>query len=334
MNNLPASQSEDMMAYIKPRKKSTAAKIVFLFAVVTIVAAICITAFRGTSGKFHDFLNGIFKGGEETSQSTPSTPPAQSEGTTNIYEFDPALVPEGAHGVIPADLSADMQGKLIDNKTELEISTAQGGLAKAADGKIRVLLINTHPYESYAPDEISSYGEDFSATGGEDGVKTLAQDIVLRLLSLGIGAEYLDTGVTSGKNSYADAYTVINEYLSKHPDILYVIDIHRGALLDSSGNMLRPITVKDDELYAQMKFSVGASCNGWENTLASVNTLFSQIYGDFKTLLMPTEISASRLNQHLPATVFTLDVGTCGNIYEEAERTARYFARIFAEAVK
>ena len=50
--------------------------------------------------------------------------------------------------------------------------------------------------------------------------------------------------------------------------------------------------------------------------------------------MMPTEISTSRLNQHLPATVFTVEIGACGNRLEEAVRTARAFGEVLAAAIQ
>lgn len=330
-NNLPTSGSEDMMAYIKPRKKSTASKIVFLFAIVAIVAAIIIMAYKSSSGKFRGFLDNLF--GKESSSTTTTTENVTPPETTNIYMFDNSLVPEGASGVIPVDLSAEKQGTVYDNKTQLTLSTAQGGLAKANDGKTRVLIVNTHPFEKYTDEVITAYDGNFSASGDENNVADIARDMVIKLVSLGVVAEYLDTGVTAGQNSYENAYKVISEYLTSHPDIRYIIDVHRGTLLDSSGNMLRPVAVNDDEVYAQMKFTVGGAGAGWENVLASVNTLAAQISGEFPAFLMPTEITDSRLNQHLPATVLTLEIGSCANSITEAEKSAEYFAVKFASAV-
>lgn len=333
MNNLPVSESEEMMPYIKQRKKSAASKTVFLFAVVAIVAAIAITAFR-SSEKLKSFISGIFGKAAESSESTSTT--ESTEGTAaekGLYYFDSSLVPEGNLGVIPCDLSVDSLGKMFENGTDYEVGTAKGTLGKADDGKVRVLIVCTHPYEAFTADILTYYSDDFTPLGGENTVAELARSMARKLISLGIGAEYLDTGVTSGKNSYADAAKMISDYLSSHPDIIYVIDLHRGVLCDSSENLLRPVAEKDKTVYAQMKFIVGSGHDGWQSELSSVNTLFSAIYASTPALLMPTEISASRLNQHLPATVFTLEIGTCANSIEEAENTVSVFSFIFAGAV-
>ena len=56
MNDLPVAESEQMIPYIKERKKSGVSRIIFLFAIIGIVAAICITLLKSSGGN----LSGLF----------------------------------------------------------------------------------------------------------------------------------------------------------------------------------------------------------------------------------------------------------------------------------
>lgn len=333
MNDLPVAESEQMIPYIKERKKSGVSRIIFLFAIIGIVAAICITLLKSSGGN----LSGLFGflGGKESSTTTAdketTTSPSEKE---DIYDYDISTLPEGKKAIIPADLSAEKQGKRYTSDIDVSVSDTSAALAKTQTGKTSVLIICTHPYESYCNEKLLCYGDDFSAVGGENTVDALARELTVSLLGLGIGAEYLDLGITSAKNSYSKAKIKIEDYLKKHPDIVYVIDLHRGIESDSDGNLLSPITEKDGDIYAQISFSVGTENKSASKSLPSVNTLYEKISERFPSLLMPTQISEATLNQQLSPTVITLDIGTCANTYSSAENTAEFFAFIFAEAVK
>lgn len=322
MNELPTSQSEQMMPYIKQKKKHGAARIIALAATVVIIAAIAVTLSRGDGGNFF----GKLFGGAATAES--SSTEQTSETTKSIYDYDLSSVPAGEHAIIPADLSAINQNAAFIGGENVSTETAE--LSPIKDGKVHVLLINTHPYESYQPTAAASYGDGFSATGEEYSVKRIAEAAVIKLVSLGIGAEYLDTGVTSGMGSYSVARKKVTDYLSAHPEIMYVIDIHRGVTTDSSQNLLRPIAEKNGTVYAQMGFSVGKTSGKYDETLAVTNAFVREMTADFPYLLMPTEIASSSLNQDIPATVLTVDIGTCANSYGEAENTAKYLAATMA----
>ena len=333
MNELPAAESQQMIPYIKERKRSGVSRIIFLFAIIGIVAAICITLLKSSKGSLSGLLG--FLGGKESSTAT-----AENETTSSptekedIYSYDISTLPEGKKAIIPADLSAEKQGKRYFSDTDVSVSDTSAALAKVQTGKTSVLIVCTHPYQSYCNEKLLCYGDDFSAVGGENTVDALARELTVSLLGFGIGAEYLDLGITSAKNSYSKAKTKIEDYLKKHPDIVYVIDLHRGTETDSDGNLLAPITEKDGDIYAQMGFSVGTENKSASKSLPAVNALYKKISERFPFLLMPTQISEAQLNQQLSPTVITLDIGTCANTYLSAENTAKFFAFVFAEAVK
>lgn len=90
MNGNPTPESSELIPYIKERKRTGAQKIIFLIAIIGIIAAICITLIKSSGG----FLSGLFGKSAETTTSAPetTTSPSQKE---NIYDYDPSAVPEG-----------------------------------------------------------------------------------------------------------------------------------------------------------------------------------------------------------------------------------------------
>lgn len=326
MNGNPTPESEKLIPYIKERKKTGAQKIIFLIAVIGIVAAICITLTKSAGG----FFGGFFGRRTESTTSSPETTTSPSP-EENIYDYDLSSVPEGKKGVIPADLSAGKQGKRFSS--ESDISPASSPLKKVTENKISVLIVCAHPYESYAESNLLFYDDGFYPVGNENNVDSLARELTASLLSLGIGAEYLDTGITSAKGSYAAAQTKIGDYLKTHPDIVYIIDLHRAVISDSNGNLLSPVTQKDGKIYAQLGFVVGTTDGKPSKSLPTVNALFDIFSERFPSLSMPIETDASPLCQQLAPTVITLEIGSCTSTFSSAENTAKYFALVFSETV-
>lgn len=332
MNQLPPSTDEQMMPYIKQTKRSGTVRAIFIIAVAAIIIACTVLILQHTDfGK--NIISSLFGAGK-TPVETKDTTPTQPKPQKSIYDFDYSLLPAGEHGIVPADLSALNAERLFDNPQNKELTDDIAALPKLTDGKVRVLIVNTHPYEAYTDEVKTSYGDDFSVVGGDNTVKELGRKLALALIDRGIGAEYLDTEITSGAGSYAKAKEKISEKLLSEPDILYIFDIHRAVISDSAENLLRPVTEKDGKLYAQMNFVVGGGNENYIEEVKAVNTLTKQISENFPSLLMPAEISPSKLNQDVPQTVFTVEIGSCGNTYGEAQNTAEYLAEAFGNVVK
>ena len=133
MNGNPTPESSELIPYIKERKRTGAQKIIFLIAIIGIIAAICITLIKSSGG----FLSGLFGKSAETTTSAPetTTSPSQKE---NIYDYDPSAVPEGKKGVIPADLSAEKQGRRFSS--DGDISHDSSFLQKVTENKISVIF--------------------------------------------------------------------------------------------------------------------------------------------------------------------------------------------------
>ena len=186
MNQLPPSTDEQMMPYIKQTKRSGAARAVFLIAISAMIIAGAVLILKNTdSGKK---LWSAFFGAKSSPSESTTTPEEMPQPQKNIYEFDYSAIPAGLHGIIPADLSALTLERKFDNPSQIELTEETVYPEKLSDGKVRVLIVNTHPYEAYQSEALTSYGDDFSATGGDTTVKELGQKLALMLIEHGIGA--------------------------------------------------------------------------------------------------------------------------------------------------
>lgn len=337
--NLPVPVVDETVPYLQKRKrrepKTALSKYLLILLAVVLLAGIILCA--GKFGLF-SFFGGA--NGDETTAGS-STETTTGETTTNLYAFDYEKLSEDALAILPCDLSAWALGNLYDNQTHYDIdSLSPRALEVLHKDTVTVLVINTHPYEAYSEDGAFEYkdGSYVNAGTGKNSVAAVADAFIDALAERGIQAAYVELSTTSSLHSYAAAYEALETALAEYPDVRYVVDIHRDILLDDDGNMLRPVTAGEAGTMAQMRLVIGTDADGasyedWEKGASATLALAERLAASYPSLLMPTEISRSRLNQHLPVTVFTAEIGTCGNSVEEAIRTAQAFGEVFAAAV-
>ena len=314
---------------------------IILVAAALLLALVLFTVKLLPDG-FFSFFGG--KPADETTSGEETTGNPE-ESTSGLYEFDYGKLSEGAHAVLPCDLSARNVGVLVENRTE---NSAAGALLPcfldkiraAANDKVTVLITNTHPYEAYLADGSYEYADGVSVNANERErtVAAVADALIESLARAGIRAVYVEVPATSGRNSYQAAYEALDTALAAYPDVQYIFDLHREILLDDEGNMLRPVAAGTLGALAQLRFVAGTGEDGavyenWEDGVRAHLALAEAVMAYDPDLVMPTEISGSRLNQHLPCTVFTVEIGTCGNSVEEAVRTADLLGTVFANKV-
>lgn len=336
--NLPVPVRDETVPYLQKRKRreNRSAFSKYFLILLAVILLACMVLCAGKFGLF-SFLGGA---GDETTTGD-STETTTGETTTDLYEFDYEKLSDGALAILPCDLSAWTVGKHYDNQTHYDIEAVSPQPLEGVGGDtVTVLVINTHPYEGYSAAEAYEYIDGSYVNSGtrESSVVAVAEAFIESLANRGIQAEYVELSVTSGRGSYTAAYEALEEALAEYPDVRYVVDIHRDILLDDNGNMLRPVTAGEAGTMAQMRLVIGTDADGapyedWETGAAASLALAEKLAASYPSLLMPTEISRSRLNQHLPVTVLTAEIGTCGNSVEEAIRTAQAFGEVFAAAV-
>ena len=90
---------------------------------------------------------------------------------------------------------------------------------------------------------------------------------------------------------------------------------------------------------AQLSLVVGSDGGGlshpdWIENLRLAAAVQEQVLTDYPTLMRPLLLRNSRYNQHAPHGSLLLEVGTAGNAPEEAELSARLFARELVQVLE
>lgn len=289
--------------------------------------------------------------------SSVTSAPIENTKPRDIYDFDYSAVPEEETAIVPYDLSLSAYGEaFIYNDTSYAPSVS--ALLKADTlpkfdyinaaiypvGDPVVLIIHTHGTEAYSPEGSISY----------DGKSELARssDITQNVVAVGsVIAEVLNKNnirtlhctVMHDAESYKDSYNrsaaTIREYLAKYPSIQYIIDVHRDSVTDSSGSLLRPVTVVDGEATAQVMCVVGSDYGGanhpnWQNNFSFALKLRSALNQKNEKLCRPVYLRSSAYNQQYAPISLLLEVGTSGNYLSEAKAAARLCAEALVNIIK
>lgn len=266
----------------------------------------------------------------------------------SIYDFDYSKVPEGETPIIPMDLSLSSEGStyiynstgyspdlkallasdLSKNSNPLYISNTQAPL---------VLILHTHGTEAYSKDGAISYldngGEIARSENTSQNVVAVGAVMSEILNQNGIPTLHctLMHDQLQYKDSYSRAEATIKQYLEKYPSIKLVIDLHRDAVIKSSGELVRPVSTVDSKPTAQVMCVVGSDwggddCPSWQNNLSLALRLRDSLNSKYGNLCRPTYLRSSTYNQELAPYSLLLEVGACGNSLEEAQRAAELVA--------
>ena len=274
----------------------------------------------------------------------------------DIYDFDHSKVPEGEVAIIPMDLSLSSNGSAyIYNSTgyspdlgallAADFTTANKPSYISNTHAPLVLIVHTHGTEAYSDDGAISYLDDGREIARSENT---AENVV----SVGaVMAEILNkNGIPTlhctimhdriqYKDSYARAEETIKQYLAKYPSIKLVIDLHRDAVVKSTGELVRPVTEVNSEPVAQVMCVVGSdwggeACPAWQNNLSLALKLRDSLNSKYGNLCRPTYLRASTYNQELAPFSLLLEIGASGNSLVEAKRAAALVAHELLPLVK
>ena len=287
---------------------------------------------------------------EDTAPVIPNKPVALTK--ESLYAFDYDAVPSGKTPVIPMNLALSSYGAgYINNATGYRPDTAAllaGSLKQtvdfeylAASGSPMVLIVHTHATESFCED-----GATFCDTTGEyarskDASKNMiAVGKTLRAELEKLGIATLHCTVMHDEVQYKDSYRrseeSIRQYLEKYPTIRLVIDLHRDSVVQSDGDVVRPVTLHDGKAAAQLMCVVGSSyggeeCPNWEDNLALALKLRESLNLKCEDLCRPPYLKSSTYNQELAPYSLLVEAGAGGNSLEEVQRSMAILAECLRE---
>ncbi len=287
---------------------------------------------------------------------------SDSEGTSNLpmtwetlYQFDYAAVPKGETPILPMDLSLSKFGNTyINNATGLK-PDVEALLAKEWESSLSpiylstkdeplVLVLHTHGTEGYSEEGESS----FLDTGGEIARSENIENNVVAVGKL-LSDSLNEAGITTlhcvlmhdqmqYKDSYARSEQTIQRYLKAYPSIRLVIDLHRDSILRADGELVRPVTLVEDQPMAQVMCVVGSNWNGadhpnWERNLSLALKLRVALNEKNARLCRPVYLKSSTYNQELAPYSLLLEIGASGNSLNEAKRAVLCVAEALKEII-
>lgn len=302
--NLPVSTAAEphlRRKFGKRRKKAAA----------IIISALLLLSLAGALIMGKDTLSAwLFR----RTESDVTEPP---QSAADVYSYDKSAVPAGYTAIVPADITKD----------GYDVSAE-----KPAFGSGVVLVIAAHSYEAYLGEEALYVGEDYSPAGGNFTTARLAEYLASKLRTLGVEAVYLDIGTTSARAAYSEAAKKTAEFMREH-DVLCVIDVHRAALTDSDGDIIRPIAPTDGGTTAQTALVAARGAEGFD-TRASNAAYLAGAMNELCPGAATVKFSDGALGQNADAVFFTAEIGACGNFYGEAVRGASLLAEVLANMIK
>lgn len=271
-----------------------------------------------------------------------------------IYDFDYSKVPSGYTPVIPMDLSLSSYGLFYVNNETGYTPDIKMLLNKQLNGQYDVLplssrkaplvlIIHTHGTEAYCEDGATYVkdGEDFARTSDMKKNVVAVGETVSEILNRKgvptVHCKILHDSVQY-RDSYARAEETVRKYLEEFPSIRLVIDIHRDAIIKSSGEIVRPVTEHNGEALAQMMCVVGSDwkgdeCPNWENNLSLALKLRESLEKRCDNVCRPVFLKGNTYNQELAEYSLLIEIGSSGNSLEEAKRSAELLAMSLAQLV-
>ena len=269
----------------------------------------------------------------------PSSPP-DAEGTAG----------EGDDGVFPIsrlDLSGSPgAGELLYSENETSFSPDLYALLGAGypiekERAPAVLIIHTHGTEAYS--DGSGYYTDDTPFRSSDPARTVVAvgDAIADELEKS-GVRCVHCTVMHDAEDFNAAYDraaeSIRKYLGEYPEIQYIIDVHRDAIIRGDGEMVAPTVDTPEGRAAQVMLVVGTDAYGadhprWRDNLNVACKLQERLNADYN-FARPINLRGASFNEQYRTGSMLLEVGACGNTLGEAELAGRLFARALSSLIK
>lgn len=254
---------------------------------------------------------------------------------TDLYAYDFSVVPSGATPIVPQNLATKNHPvNQTDRVIDMQSVMAAACQIPAARGQISVLILHTHTGEGYNREGalyLNSSDEEFARSeDGADGVVAVGATLAKRLNEAGIGTIHCKTVFDgeSNREAYARAAEAIDAFRLAYPSLVCVIDVHRTAVTDQDGNIVRSLAVQNGQGIAQTQVICGMSAEQTNKTnLALAMLLYEQMNQAFPQSCAGVICKEQTLNQDRSPFSLTLEIGSCGNTPAEAQAAAEITAQ-------
>lgn len=214
---------------------------------------------------------------------------------------------------------------LLKQKTEISISSKETA----------VLIVHTHGSEAYTPDAANWYEPTDTDRTTDTNYNVVRVGAQIEKILNEKGIKTVHATVLNDSPSYNGAYNrtldVISQAMKENPSIKFVVDVHRDAMVTSSGKKYKTVAQINGRQAAQLMLVAGTDAGGlthdhWRDNLAFMTKVQQKMNERYPGIMRPINIRAARFNEHVTTGSMLLEVGTSGNSLDEALYSASLFA--------
>lgn len=314
-----------------------------------------------------------FDGGEENTGATepyiPSTSDSERGDTPqppigegqisheidmSIYDFNRAHITMGEIALVPYDLTQnpDFGEILLTNTTKYQIDTdmmlsnkypIKANLSKHSQSEPLVLIVHTHGTESYSPYGVRSVPSEYVHRSSDTSKNMISVGNVMADMLNDAGIPTIHCEIMHDLESYTRSYSLaadtIQKYLAKYPSIQYVFDVHRDAITRANGDLIRPITMINGEISAQVMLLVGTDEQGadhpdWKANMTVATQLQHRLTSSYERFARPINIRTASFNEQFAKGSLLIEIGSAANSLEEAKTAAKYLTYSIIDMIK
>ncbi len=271
-----------------------------------------------------------------------------------LYEYDRSVLREGEFALLPYDLSggAKYGEVLLSNTTSYtpDISAALSAeypieinLDEYDRNNPLILIIHTHGTEAYSPEQALTASKNDIQRSSDTSENMIAVGSLMAELLNDAGIPTVHCEIMHDLESYTRSYDLaadtIQNYLKKYPSIQYVFDVHRDAIIRSNGDMIRPVTMINGEVAAQIMLLVGtnekgADHPGWMDNFTVAAKLQEKLTKSYDRFARPINIRGASFNEQFTPGSLLIEIGSAANSLTEAKTAAKYLTYAIIDTVK
>lgn len=260
----------------------------------------------------------------EIPETIPPTEPTLPEPTQpEIQQF--SFSPEAAQAVEIYDYASKNPdlGALLAEPLTWDLTQEQP----------TVLILHTHASESYENTENYTESSQYRTLDEAYNMLSIGEAVAKSLEAQGITVLH-DTTIhdyPSYNGSYDNSRQTVSGYLSAYPSIRLVLDLHRDAMVDASGQQIGYTVSTEKGESAKVMFVIGCNNEAWKNNMSLAVKLQARLEALCPGICRPICLRNAKFNQDQSPGALLIEMGAAGNTRQEALLAAEYIAQAIAD---
>ena len=204
----------------------------------------------------------------------------------------------------------------------------------------QVLILHTHATETYQTWPDLLYDRSATARTRNTALNMCAVGARMAEVLNAAGIRTLHDETLHDSPSYTESYdrsrATAQEYLRQYPSIKVVLDVHRDAIEDADGTLVKPVCTIDGASTAQVMIIAGCD-NGSTISLPNwrLNLCFAAKWEErmemlYPGLTRPVLCGYRFYNQDVSPGALLIEIGGHANTVQQAVRAGQYAAKALA----